>query len=69
MSTSKRQAEFDLQKWYDSENAGYDLCGEFAFCGKCNKNLENPCAVAYEAYNTKKPAVKKTACKKTTTKK
>ena len=64
MSVSKKQSELDLKKWYESENAGYDLCGEFDFCSKCDKAIENPCAAAYEVYHSPKPN-KKAACKKT----
>ena len=33
---------------FDSERLGYDTCG------KCNKSLENPCAVAKSKYKKKK---------------
>lgn len=43
------QKKFDVQKWVDSEVAGYDKCGEYEFCGKCDKSLANPCAEAHVA--------------------
>lgn len=46
---SEKQAEMDVDKWLKSEQAGHDMCGEFSFCAKCNKEDENPCAKAYEA--------------------
>lgn len=46
---SEKQAEMDVDKWLKSEQAGHDMCGEFSFCAKCNKDDENPCARAYEA--------------------
>lgn len=39
---------------FDSERLGYDTCGTYKFCGKCNKSLENPCAVAKSKYKKKK---------------
>lgn len=60
-----KQNELDVKKWLESETAGYDLCGEFEFCVKCIKTLENPCSAAYDAfYNPpviKKPPVKEKA--------
>lgn len=65
MSISERQSELDVKKWLESENVGHDLCGEFDFCKKCDKNLENPCATAYDVFNApKKRTVKKSTAKK-----
>ena len=41
------QREFDVIKWVDSEQAGRDTCGEYAFCAFCDKKKETPCAKAY----------------------
>ena len=41
------QQKFDIQKWTESEQAGYDKCGEYEFCGQCDKNLTDPCAEAH----------------------
>lgn len=75
MALTKKQAEFDISKWLKSEEAGHDLCGEFEFCALCDKELENPCAKAFDAFNkaakadkakktAAKPAAKKTVAKK-----
>ena len=66
MKLTKRQQELDVIKWNKSQQLGYDACGSFDYCVKCNKALENPCDKAFQKLN-KKPAVKK-ACKKTATK-
>lgn len=78
---SEKQAEMDVDKWLKSEQAGHDMCGEFAFCAKCNKDDENPCAKAYEAMKKENiaalkaekeaaaKAVKKISAKKTAAKK
>lgn len=69
MNKVERQNALDVQKWIDSEQKGYDCCGSYDFCAKCDKQVEYPCAVAYDAYNTKaekaekKPAAKKAAKK------
>ncbi len=70
MNTVERQSALDVQKWLDSEQKGYDCCGSYDFCAKCDKQVEYPCAVAYDAYNgskavktEKKPAAKKVAKK------
>lgn len=41
-----RQHEFDVDKWLASEAAGYDLCGSFTFCARCEKFEQHPCARA-----------------------
>lgn len=67
MNKVERQNALDVQKWLDSEQKGYDCCGSYDFCAKCDKQVEYPCAVAYDAFNTKtvkaekKPAAKKAA--------
>ena len=63
----------DVEKWLKSEQAGRDMCGEFEFCGNCDKEVENPCAKALSAYNkqkkAEKPAKAKCATKCSATKK
>ncbi len=59
MAVSKKQQELDLLKWKKSEELGTDACGSFDYCAKCDKEKENPCEKAYNAFN-KKPAAKKT---------
>lgn len=65
------QSVIDYDKFINSAEAGYDLCGAYApFCANCDKSLTNPCAIAYvkmkqaEGMNVsieeKKPAAKKT---------
>lgn len=49
-----KQRKFDEQKWLDSEKEGFDTCGTYKFCNKCNKLLENPCAIAKSKYSKKK---------------
>lgn len=63
MPISEKQAELDVQKWLDSESAGYDLCGEFDFCKMCDKSIENPCAAAYSAFCKPKTKGKKASTK------
>lgn len=66
MNKSERQNALDVQKWIDSEQKGYDCCGSYDFCTKCDKQVEYPCAVAYDAFNAKaekKPAKKAPAKK------
>ena len=66
MNKSERQNALDVEKWIDSEQKGYDGCGSYDFCTKCDKQVEYPCAVAYDAFNAKaekKPAKKAPAKK------
>lgn len=69
MNKVERQNALDVRKWIDSEQKGYDCCGSYDFCAKCDKQVEYPCAVAYDAYNAKaekeekKPVAKKVAKK------
>lgn len=58
MAVSKKQQELDLLKWKKSEELGADACGSFDYCAKCDKEKENPCEKAYNAFN-KKPTAKK----------
>jgi hypothetical protein len=51
---SANQKKIDEQKWLESEKAGHDTCGTYKFCGKCDKTLENPCAVAKDKYIKKR---------------
>ena len=79
MKIEKKQEELDTIKWYKSVALGFDACGSFDYCSKCNKANNNPCASAYseffneqfdvEAKNViEEPQKKKTTPKKTTTK-
>jgi hypothetical protein len=45
------QKELDIKKWLESEQAQKDLCSTYSFCSKCDKSLENPCALAYTLFN------------------
>ena len=50
MDFKAQQDRFDEIKWYDSIVAGYDRCGTYEFCGRCDKEEENPCAQAAYRY-------------------
>ena len=43
---AERQHALDVDKWLASEAAGYDLCGSFTFCARCDKTETHPCARA-----------------------
>lgn len=43
---AQRQRELDVDKWLASEAAGYDLCGSFTFCARCERWESYPCARA-----------------------
>lgn len=62
---TKKQQELDEKKWHDSQKAGYDTCGTYDYCQKCDKSMENPCENAVKSSNatTKKPTAKKTTKK------
>ena len=47
----KRQRELDHIKWKASEEAGMDMCGEFDFCIKCDKEEVDPCEKAYNRFH------------------
>lgn len=47
------QNELDLKKWLESEKAHKDLCSTYDFCSKCDKENDQPCALAYTLYNKK----------------
>lgn len=49
------QQELDIKKWLESEQAKKDLCSTYDYCTKCDKNKNEPCALAYKAFN-KKPS-------------
>ena len=51
---SETQRKFDIKKWLESEKANFDTCGTYKFCVKCDKSLENPCAIAKAKYYKKK---------------
>ncbi len=42
----RRQHQLDVDKWIASEAAGYDLCGSFTFCARCERMEPQPCARA-----------------------
>ena len=42
MTLQERQNELDIMKWYDSVSKRDDMCGEYIFCDKCNKENNNP---------------------------
>ncbi len=45
---SRIQSVIDYDKFLNSSDNGYDLCGSYApFCNNCDKNCKNPCAVSY----------------------
>lgn len=48
-----KQNELDKKKWLDSEY-GEDTCGSYAFCAKCDKAKEYPCANAFYLFRAKK---------------
>lgn len=50
MDFQARQNTLDTIKWYDSIVAGEDRCGTYAFCVKCRKNEQYPCAKAEDRY-------------------
>lgn len=47
---SKKQEKLDEIKWYIGQELGCDPCGTFEYCGKCNKQEENPCEKALKRY-------------------
>lgn len=53
MNLEELQRELDADKWYESEKAGRDVCGEFPYCRRCVKGIEFPCATAYTAFYAK----------------
>ncbi|MBE5753475.1 MAG: hypothetical protein E7343_05390 [Clostridiales bacterium] len=50
------QKDFDERKWKDSIVLGYDACGTYEFCNKCNRTESEPCARA--AYRHKNRRVR-----------
>ncbi len=45
---ARLQEVIDIDKFVNSAERGYDLCGQYApFCANCDKSLQHPCAVAY----------------------
>ncbi|MBQ9728872.1 MAG: hypothetical protein IJV85_04675 [Clostridia bacterium] len=50
MNLQEQQKKFDVIKWFDSIRAGKDLCGTYAFCGRCDKDRPYPCARAAYRY-------------------
>lgn len=51
------QGRIDVAKWYKSEKAGRDTCGEEDYCRFCDKNDEYPCGKACLACEKNKQAV------------
>ncbi len=45
------QEELDRIKWEKSVNLGFDACGSFDFCSKCDKYQPEPCIKAFNKYN------------------
>lgn len=42
------QQVIDYDKFINSAECGYDLCGSYApFCNGCDKSRQHPCAVSY----------------------
>ncbi|MBQ8405793.1 MAG: hypothetical protein IJX09_03980 [Clostridia bacterium] len=54
MNYRVEQEKFDKVKWYDSILVGYDRCGSYEFCVKCDKTQNNPCARAMQKANKKR---------------
>lgn len=50
MRVDKKQEELDKIKWDKSVALGFDACGSFDYCSKCNKDKKNPCANAYSDF-------------------
>lgn len=79
MKLTKKQMELDAVKWKKSEELGYDACGTFDYCEKCDKSLDNPCDKALKSFKAaaaenkptkaKKPAAEKKAPAKCAAKK
>jgi hypothetical protein len=45
---ARLQSVIDSDKYVNSEEYGYDLCGSYApFCSECKKQGNTPCAVTY----------------------
>ena len=45
---ARLQEVIDYDKFINSTELGYDLCGQYApFCEGCDKSLPYPCAVSY----------------------
>ncbi len=41
------QQKIDVDKWLDSENRHFDMCGNYDYCACCDKQSDTPCADAY----------------------
>lgn len=50
MDFKAEQEKFDKIKWFDSIQAGRDMCGSYGFCASCKKDPVNPCARAAHRY-------------------
>lgn len=57
MATKKqlqaKQEYLETVKWLESEEKDTDTCGLYAFCKKCDKTKDYPCARAFYAYERK----------------
>ena len=62
------QERFDIQKWLESEAKGTDECGQYPFCGFCDKSEPTPCAKAYNRSKLKANRTEGTGKKKTASK-
>lgn len=58
MTLAERQAKMDNCKWELSQVVGHDTCGEYDYCVFCDKNVEFPCARAWNKFDRE---VKKSA--------
>ncbi len=58
MELKELQEKLDAEKWLASEKAGKDVCGEFDYCAKCDKEAQYPCAAAYTAFAAEKTEAK-----------
>lgn len=47
------QKDLDFKKWIESEKANRDLCSTYDFCKDCDKNINNPCEIAYAQFKKK----------------
>ncbi len=59
MTLDELQKYLDEEKWKESENCGYDMCGRYARCRYCNRFDSYPCAKAHnklvEVQNSQTP--------------
>ena len=53
MELNVLQKMLDEDKWYESERAHRDVCGEFPYCVRCDRKQSFPCALAYTKFYAK----------------